>query len=113
MTDPLKFIPPRVPLLDSRTGLISREWYLFFQGVFDRIGGSNGQSIPDVIQDLPDDAGLEELKAVTFSQLDGLGQLPPQVEAILVDALSELHSLRDQVAELTKTVQDLQQGINI
>lgn len=33
-------IPPRVPLTDARTGLISREWYLFFLSLFNQTGGS-------------------------------------------------------------------------
>lgn len=32
--------PPRVPLTDSRTGLISREWYMFFLSLFNKVGGS-------------------------------------------------------------------------
>lgn len=44
----LKFVPPRVQLCDPRTGFISREWYLFLQGIFERVGGSNGQSTSDI-----------------------------------------------------------------
>jgi hypothetical protein len=32
--------PPRVPLTDPRTGLIAREWYLFFLSLFNQTGGS-------------------------------------------------------------------------
>ena len=32
--------PPRVPLTDSRTGLIATEWYLFFLSLFNQTGGS-------------------------------------------------------------------------
>ena len=32
--------PPRVPLSDPKTGLISREWYLFFLSLFNQTGGS-------------------------------------------------------------------------
>ena len=32
--------PPRVPLMDPRNGLISREWYLFFLSLFNQTGGS-------------------------------------------------------------------------
>ena len=32
--------PPRVPLTDPRTGLISREWYLFLLSLYDQTGGS-------------------------------------------------------------------------
>lgn len=34
--------PPRVPLLDQRTGLISREWYRFFLNLFTNTGGGAG-----------------------------------------------------------------------
>lgn len=32
--------PPRVPLSNPKTGLISREWYLFFLSLFNQTGGS-------------------------------------------------------------------------
>lgn len=32
--NPTPVTPPRVPLLDPRTGLITREWYLFFASMF-------------------------------------------------------------------------------
>lgn len=40
MSQPIYFAPLRVPLVDMRTGLISREWYLLFQQFFARIGGA-------------------------------------------------------------------------
>ena len=39
--------PPRVPLMDPRNGLISREWYLFFLSLFNQTGGS-AVSLEDV-----------------------------------------------------------------
>lgn len=39
--------PPRVPLTDIRTGLISREWYLFFLSLFSQTGEST-VSLEDV-----------------------------------------------------------------
>lgn len=74
MSEALKFIPPRVPLLDARTGLISREWYLFFQGVFDRIGGSSGDGIADI---------SDKLNAILATDR------PPPVQA-LTTAIAEL-----------------------
>lgn len=32
--DPTPITPPRVPFFDERSGLISREWYMFFLGLF-------------------------------------------------------------------------------
>ena len=41
--------PPRVPLTDERTGLISREWYRFFLNLFQLVGqGQNQISLLDV-----------------------------------------------------------------
>jgi hypothetical protein len=42
-----EIIPPRVPLVDERTGLISREWYRFFFNQFQRLGGGAGVIPPD------------------------------------------------------------------
>lgn len=42
MPDLTNITPPRVPLLDERTGLISRVWYRFFLNLFQLTGG--GQS---------------------------------------------------------------------
>ena len=39
--------PPRVPLMDPRNGLVSREWYLFFLSLFNQTGGST-VSLEDV-----------------------------------------------------------------
>lgn len=39
--------PPRVPLTDPRTGLIAREWYLFFLNLYDLTGGST-TSLEDI-----------------------------------------------------------------
>lgn len=42
--------PPRVPLIDQRTGLISREWYRFFLNLFNLTGaGTNSTSISDLL----------------------------------------------------------------
>jgi len=41
--------PPRVPLTDQRTGLVSREWYRFFLNMFQLVGqGQNQISLLDV-----------------------------------------------------------------
>src|SRR6267378_5718654 len=34
MTQSTTITPPRVPLIDERTGLISREWFRFFLNLF-------------------------------------------------------------------------------
>jgi hypothetical protein len=124
MTETLKFLPPRVPLVDPRTGLISREWYLFFQGLFVRAGGSVGSSTTDLSASMFEDAGTEEVKAALYKHADDMGQLPPslslpaqddlqptqQLLVVFESILSELQAQRDQMAELSKVIQGLQQN---
>jgi hypothetical protein len=59
MPDPIYFAPLRVPLVDPRTGLMAREWYLFFQALWLRTGGTEAPT-PDgtlllASQPTPDD----------------------------------------------------------
>lgn len=40
--------PPRVPMIDEKTGYVSREWYRFFYNVFIAIGGQNQGTIQTI-----------------------------------------------------------------
>lgn len=124
MTDPLRFIPPRVQLTDPRTGMISREWYLFFQGVFDRIGGTSGSSSTDIVASLFEDAGSSETNAMLFELEQAVGQYPaPTTQDMFQDLsptyqqatqldniIAELSALHDRVAELVKELDSIKQG---
>lgn len=49
---PTPITPPRVPLIDPRTGLISREWYMFLLGLFDAARlAYDGQNLGPPVQD--------------------------------------------------------------
>lgn len=126
MSDPIFFAPLRVPVINERTGLMAREWYLFFQAMFIRVGGSSGTTIlinPDLLQS-PAAPGVAELFALQASAADAAAQAPPPIPNIALDdqspvvipgitfddLLGELRQTRDQVAELTKRFQDMQQG---
>lgn len=112
MTEALRFIPPRVQLVDPRTGMISREWYLFLQGVFNRVGGANGASTTDITASLFEDAGSSETNALLFTAEQAAGQNPLPADPQTLDlVLAELSAQRDQIAELIKAVQDLQQSV--
>jgi hypothetical protein len=41
-TNTTQITPPRVPLVDERTGAVSREWYRWFYNIFTITGGGNG-----------------------------------------------------------------------
>lgn len=111
MSEALKFVPPRVPLVDMASGQITREWYLFLQGVFLRIGGANGFSTTDLGASLFEDAGSGETNALLFSADQAAGQAPPGAPLEIPDQLlSELAALRSQFAEMTKDIDSIRQG---
>ncbi len=99
MTSPpnITTIPaPRVPVIDERTGLISREWYRFFFNLFNLTGaGTNFTSLQDVQVGPP--TGSEE-QVVLGRQLDGVLATP--------DAPAQ----ESQIAELQKQVDALTIG---
>lgn len=96
--------PPRVPLVDPRTGLISRAWYLFFL------------SLNNVATAVIDESGItfaaESLVASVEAELQTLAQfaetLPPVVALPAPDALTDCCSgLESQIAELQKQIDAL------
>jgi len=102
---PTPITPPRVPLIDPRTGLIDRAWYLFFL------------SLNDIATGVIDDSGLtfssESLLASYDAALLTLAQevetLPPVVTLPVPDVLTDCCSaLESQVAEMQKQIEALQ-----
>jgi hypothetical protein len=109
---PTPITPPRVPLIDPRTGLIDRAWYLFFL------------SLQDIATNVVDDGGtgvdaislIASYDAALMSVNQELQTLPPVAdlsaefikqiqEANLVDCCSALVS---QSAEIQKQIEALQ-----
>ena len=81
--------PPRVPLTDQRTGLISREWYRFFLNLFELTGGGkNTASLTDL------QLGPPPLTQEDLANID-------------VDIQTQDYAL-DQIAEMQKQIQALQ-----
>ena len=102
---PTPITPPRVPLIDPRTGLIDRAWYLFFL------------SLNNIATGVIDDSGLtfssESLLASYDAALRALAQevetLPPVVTLPVPDVLTDCCSaLESQVAEMQKQIEALQ-----
>ena len=102
---PTPITPPRVPLVDSRTGLIDRAWYLFFL------------SLNDIATAVVDDVNLATDSASLIASYDAalraLAQevetLPPVVTLPVPDVLGDCCSaLESQVAEMQKQIEALQ-----
>ena len=89
---PTPITPPRVPLIDPRTGLIDRAWYLFFL------------SLNNIATGIIDDSGL------TFSA----ESLISSYDAALLSVNQELQTqpstsaVESQVAEMQKQIEALQ-----
>lgn len=73
----IKLMPPRVPLMDPRTGLITREWYAFFQALFERVGGTISPGIPEIHESVDEAAGVAELQAMMLGLNQGAMLNPP------------------------------------
>ena len=102
---PTPITPPRVPLVDPRTGLIDRAWYLFFL------------SLNDIATAVVDDVNLATDSASLIASYDAalraLAQevetLPPVVTLPVPDVLGDCCSaLESQMAEMQKQIEGLQ-----
>ncbi len=108
---PTPITPPRVPLIDPRTGLIDRAWYLFFLSLLNAativddgdlgtdtvsLLASYDQALMSVNQELQTLPPTADLSAELIKQIQ---------EANLVDCCSSLVS---QTAEMQKQIEALQ-----
>jgi len=82
--------PPRVPIIDDRTGLMSREWYRFFLNLFTLAGnGSNAVSLQDV-QIGPPSVDEAAFQAALQSYADATPPTVPSGADALFDASAQL-----------------------
>ena len=88
--NPTPITPPRVPLIDPRTGLIDRAWYLFFLSL------NNAATAID-------DSGLTFSAESTIASVDAELQTLAQIVQTLPN-----DALQAQVAELQKQIEALQ-----
>jgi len=103
MPNIIPITPPRVPLIDPRTGLIDRAWYLFFLSLF-----QVAENVPETIN-----PSSESLIASYDAALRAVNQelqtLPPVVTLPVPDVLTDCCSaLVSQMAEMQKQIEGLQ-----
>ena len=87
---PTPITPPRVPLIDPRTGLIDRAWYLFFL------------SLNDIATGVIDDSGL------TFSSESLIASYDAALRAVNQELQTLPPALVSQMAEMQKQIEGLQ-----
>ena len=107
---PTPITPPRVPLVDPRTGMINRAWYLFFLSLLNAATlVDDGGLDPDSVSLIASyDAALQALAQEVETQpppVNLSAELIKQIEAAgLIDCCSALVS---QVAEMQKQLEAL------
>jgi hypothetical protein len=107
---------PRVPLIDERTGTISREWYRFFLNLFTLTGsGSNPTSLEDLqvgppVQEIdlvsvdPTPSGFAAYAAGS-AQESQIAEIQKQLEALA--SSTDVSQIQSQLAEVQKQLQAL------
>lgn len=88
--------PPRVPLTDARTGLISREWYRFFLNLFMLTGGGTNQVSLTDLQVGPPIPQQEDLTDINI-EIEGVQKQP-------APGTSELQAALDNVRQQLQTL---------
>lgn len=58
----------RVPVIDQRSGLISREWYLFFFNLFNITGSGSSDISIDDLQIAPNKKDYSSIANISISQ---------------------------------------------
>jgi hypothetical protein len=96
--------PPRVPLTDPRTGLISREWYLFLLSLFNQTGQST-VSLEDIQKGPPAEA-VDANAILSAAQLSS-GILPSDLGPILT-SLQALEASQQAMFDPTNLQASLQ-----
>lgn len=108
--NPTPITPPRVPLIDERTGLIDRAWYMFFLSLFNAAQsivdnpdlGPSAESLiasyDEALRTLAQATGTQPLQAEccpeVVKQIDGLASAPP---AQVGELQQQIDTLRQEV----------------
>ncbi len=104
MTVNITQIPaPRVPFIDERTGLISREWFRFLNNQYQLTGGGTTQTTISDLELTPSlAANVEDEMAVVKGQIDDLQKGPPRFEPGLIN-YGSFFSTQTQAATVINT----------
>ena len=105
--NPTPITPPRVPLIDERTGLIERSWYMFFLSLFRVAQGSGTELMPDTSSLVSSyDAALTALAQEVQTTPP---TYPPIAESQIQNQVSQLEA---QVAELAKMINGIAMSLS-
>lgn len=89
---PTPITPPRVPLIDSRTGLIDRAWYLFFL------------SLQDIATSVVDDVVGPDAESLLASYDAALRSVNQELQTLPASQSAELQALINEVRQQLETL---------
>jgi len=96
--------PPRVPMVDPATGLVTRDWYRFFANLFRLTGAGTNTATLDDLQIGPDFSGLGSTEfAVLASELQALNLSPPTTPQLVRHRYGSFYDTTTQTAAATNT----------
>lgn len=98
-----KILPPRVALTDPRTGLISREWFLFFQSLYSVVGTTetSNTDLTDLVNSIIAAARPQNTSALT-SALNDLTNVVLAAGRPVNDLTARIEQLEAQVVALQR-----------
>ena len=103
--------PIRSPLVDAR-GIVTAPWLQWLRALYERIGGPIAPSNNDISGEMPEDVGIEELKAVVYAMADAACLQPPaQIYQADPDIETRLAEMAATIAALQAQINDLRQGL--
>jgi hypothetical protein len=108
----IKFPSARQPVLaqdPQGNSTFTRAWFLFFQQIYDRVGGAIDSSANDA--QLGQVTNSSELEDQVYDLAQKFGQAPVPDPQAQVNALqSEINELRSIVVEMRKEISGIQQN---
>lgn len=94
--------PPRVQLADPNTGLVSREWFRFFQSLFQLTGsGQNDFTLQDL--QIGPDGDAASLAAVLQTEIQNLSVSPPYTPQLVRHRYGSFYDTTTQTAAAINT----------
>lgn len=118
---------PRVPWFDPKTGEVSRYWLTWIEDLFTRVGGQTASTNIDLGIDMPEDVGVEEIRAQLGRLADDLSLspvyapepkeadlAPPRTETPYEQFLeTQVRELAEQIAQLRAEIDGIKQGLSL
>lgn len=102
--------PPRVPIIDDRTGLISREWYRFFLSLFVLTGGGQNYTSLTDLQVGPPGVQVDDITHTITKLTENVNPSGEAMLSEIAELQKQVQSLALQVRPELGTMSELQQA---